>query len=1064
MRYGFGAAIGIVVVLVIAVVMSRAADDFSARLPRIAPTEPDKAAATLALVDGYTAQLVASEPQVASPVAIDFDAAGRVFVVEMRDYSEQATEKLGRIRVLEDRDDDGRFETATVFAEGLSWPTGVLCYRGGVFVVAPPHLYYLKDTDGDGRADLQETVITGFSRGNVQGMANSLRWTLDNRVQGASGTAGGELKVVGDARRVNGDPSVAKATDNASAGKATLQARGRDFSFDPRTIDLRLESGGGQHGMCFDDYGRKFVCANSNHIQQIVVEDRYLARNPQFAAPSPLVDIAREGPAAAVFRRSPVEPWRIVRTELRVAGKAPGPIEGGGRAAGYFTSATGVTIYRGDAWPSEHRGLALIGDVGSNLIHRKRLTPQGLVFSAERIDKDREYVASTDTWFRPVQFANAPDGCLWAIDMYREVIEHPASLPPQIKKHLDLTSGRERGRLWRIAPPGYRYQSRGNLGRMSTSELVALLAHPNAWHRETAARLLYERQDPAAVAPLRAMLAAVRAHEPQHNDLARLHALYALRGMGICEPRDLVAAQRDASAPLRAHVARLIPDTIAAAMRNRIPDEDANALRKLLSALSRDADLTVRFQAALSYGDMVSYGDTGASDESLAALAGEGVRDAGQPWIRAAVLSGVGGRAAPLLLALLDDPHSCEAAATPLVVEAATLAGREAQPQPLAQVAARLEKMSTDHPAAGSDDRLSARRFIVQRVTLALADGLSRSRAADAAKLRAADSPLSQAIARQANAALLVVKNTEAATADRVVAASALRLLPYRATRDAVVGLLGPQSPPQLQQAAIAHLATQTDADVVPLVVEQWPSLSPALHADALAMLLSRDEHLRATLAAVASGKLPGAVIDPARLRILVEHRTGEIRRLAQSIAAGRVTTSAERAEIVERYRAALATLAADATTNPMHKPDATAGKQLFAKHCATCHRLENAGHAVGPDLAAIGNRGADAIVLAILDPNREVNSQYVNYSLRTTDGRTLLGIIAAETATSVTLRRGDDATDTTLREDIDALRSTGLSLMPEGWEKQLPPAEVANLSAYLMSMQKPAKQPETPR
>ncbi|MDC0936475.1 cytochrome C, partial [Pirellulales bacterium] len=147
---------------------------------------------------------------------------------------------------------------------------------------------------------------------------------------------------------------------------------GRDFSFDPRSLALRAESGGAQHGMCFDDWGRKFVCSNSDHLQVVMYEDRYAARHPQIVAPAARVSIAADGGQATVFRRSPVEPWRIVRTRLRAAGSVPGPLEGAGTPAGYFTSATGVMIYRGDAMPGD-RNRAFVADVGSNIVHRKEL-------------------------------------------------------------------------------------------------------------------------------------------------------------------------------------------------------------------------------------------------------------------------------------------------------------------------------------------------------------------------------------------------------------------------------------------------------------------------------------------------------------------------------------------------------------------------------------------------------------------------------------------------------------------------------------------------------------------
>src|SRR6185503_19862834 len=155
-----------------------------------------------------------------------------------------------------------------------------------------------------------------------------------------------------------------------------VELRGKDFSFDPRDLrQIRPESGGGQHGLTSDNAGRNFVCHNSRHIIQVMYDDYYAGRNPNYALPPPLLDIAVDGPAAEVYRISPEEPWRVIRTKWRVAGQVSGPVEGGGRASGYFTSATGITIYRGNAFPEEYVGDAFIADVGSNLIHHKKLQP-----------------------------------------------------------------------------------------------------------------------------------------------------------------------------------------------------------------------------------------------------------------------------------------------------------------------------------------------------------------------------------------------------------------------------------------------------------------------------------------------------------------------------------------------------------------------------------------------------------------------------------------------------------------------------------------------------------------
>ncbi len=167
----------------------------------------------------------------------------------------------------------------------------------------------------------------------------------------------------------------------------------------------------------------------------------------------------------------------------------PGPIEGGGRAAGYFTGSTGATIYEGGLWPNNDDATALIADVGSNLIHRKRLSPEGVTYRGDRIDKDTEFIRSKDIWFRPVQMTIGPEGALYVMDMYREVIEHPASLPAVLKRQLDLSSGQDMGRLYRVVPDDYKYKKPQLLDKASAEELAAALDDANQWRRMTAMRL-----------------------------------------------------------------------------------------------------------------------------------------------------------------------------------------------------------------------------------------------------------------------------------------------------------------------------------------------------------------------------------------------------------------------------------------------------------------------------------------------------------------------------------------------------------------------------------------------
>ena len=613
-------------------------------LPRIPHTPVDQARGTFEVKPGFDLQLAAAEPLVADPIAMSFDAHGRLYVVEMIGYSERRDADAGRIRRLEDADGDGRFEKSTVFAKGLAWPTAVICYNGGVFVGVTPKILYLKDTTGDGKADVNRTVLEGFGTGrsrlNVQAMFNSFRWGLDNRIHGCTSYMGGSVK--------------------DAAGK-TVALNGRNFSFDPRTLELRAEDSTAQHGMSFDDYGRKFTCSNSSHLQALMYPSRYAGRNRHYALPSQRVSIAADGAAAEVFRLSPDEPWRIVRTRWRIAGQVRGPVEGGGRVSGYFTAATGVTIYRGDALGEGFRGNAFIADAGSNLIHRKQVRYPGVQPVGERPADERksEFIASRDNWFRPVQFANAPDGCLYVADMYRETIEHPWSIPESIKQHLDLNSGNDRGRIWRIAPKGFKPPKRANPATLSGLQLVQLLGHPNGWHRDTAARLIFEKQDQALVPALEKLAT-------NSAPLGQIHALWALQGLGALKADHLLPVLEKGAAAARVQAMQLAERFV----------KDPRVVRAVFARLDNPS-LEVLYQLSLTASVFP------ASEEKSLALVMALAHAKGDRWIEAAVINALNGdeELGDLFVALHEAPHVSHAAR----VDFLKLIGRRNQPNEVAK-------------------------------------------------------------------------------------------------------------------------------------------------------------------------------------------------------------------------------------------------------------------------------------------------------------------------------------------------------------------------------------------
>ncbi len=309
------------------------------------PLSPEDSLAHLHVAPGLSVELVACEPQVIDPIAMRFDEDGRLWVVEMRDYPHGPPDgqpPLSQIRVLADDDRDGRDETSTLFADELLFPTGLQPWRGGVFVTLAEAVVYLKDTDGDGRADVREPWFHGFTAENPQLRANHPRLTLDGRITIANGLRGG---AVVDARQ---------SADDAKP----LSISGRDFAFDPRTGAFEAVSGNGQFGNGLDDFGNRFVCNNRAPVQHVVLENAYTARNPLLAIGSVVSDVAPAGEQSRVFPL--VAAWTTSNLH-----------------AGQFTAACGVTIYRGDALPDEFHGNAFICEPTGSLVHRENPRPPG---------------------------------------------------------------------------------------------------------------------------------------------------------------------------------------------------------------------------------------------------------------------------------------------------------------------------------------------------------------------------------------------------------------------------------------------------------------------------------------------------------------------------------------------------------------------------------------------------------------------------------------------------------------------------------------------------------------
>ncbi len=957
--------------------------DYAAELPRIPATEPKDAAKTFKLAPGFKIELAASEPAIRSPVAVDFDEDGRMYVAEFPEYNQQGNPKFkerGAIKLLEDTQGTGVYDKVTTFADNIDSPVALCCWDGGLFVGAVPNIYYLKDTKGVGKADVRKIIYTGFARDKAgEAMLNSFRWGLDNRFHVSTSAAGGNVQR-------------AEAKD-----AQVFNVKGQGFLFDPRSLKFELIAGSAQHGMSMDDWGRKFTCDNSNPCHLLMCDGRYLLKNPYVQAPPPFLNIHAAERKNYLKRISPNEPWRIVRTRLRVSGVVPGPTETG-EVSGHFTGTTGVTVYRGDAFPPANRGTLFVGEVANNLVYHARLSESGLVPSAKRVETDQEFLASTDNWFRPAQFANAPDGTLYVIDHYREIIETAESIPPMILKHLHIDSGVDRGRIWRVVPEGFKRPALLRLSKATTAELVKLLEHPNGWHRDTASRLLYQKQDASGIASLQKMA------KESPSPLGRVHALYALDGLSALTAKQVLPALADEEPRVREHALRL-----AERFQSDV------AIRTQLHKMVDDPDLHVRYQLAFSLGAV--EGET--TSKLLHQLALKAGKD---PWVRLAILTSAHGRRGELFRLLATDDKLRPTVEGKLLTNAlAVQIGAANQANELADLLATMDHL----PAQ------DGRELMASLMTKLPAKARERVKNGKSGELF-----------KELVAGAIKTSNDEKQTVPaRVSAVRTLGLAEFAQVRPMFAEFLKFRHPEAVQKAALETLARFEHADAANVVIVAWPSLSPQVRATAAETLFARPTWIHTFLDAVEKGKIKTGEVDPARIKLLQTFSDMTIRGRAEKLFKG--TQLSARKDVVAAYQKALDL-----------KGDAKTGKELFKKNCAACHRLEGVGEQIGAELGAIKERGADFILLNILDPNREVLPKFITYIAVTDTGLTLTGMITAETATSITLRRPDGASSTILRVNIDELRSTGMSFMPEGLEKSINHQEMADLIAYLLSVQ----------
>jgi putative membrane-bound dehydrogenase-like protein len=958
------AALALVVALPIAVL---AADP--PKPPEVrSPLSPKDAQKLFRLPTGLRIELVASEPQIESPVAMAFDEDGRLWVVEMRDYPhgpKSGEKPQGRIKILEDKDGDGFYETATIFADNLLFANGLMPWKGGVVVTMAPQIVYF---DKDGK---KEVLYEGFTAGNPQLRVSHPVLGLDGWVYVANGLRGGKVKMAGE------------------ADKWAIDLSGRDFRFNLLTHKYEALSGMGQYGNCFDDQGNRFVCDNRHHLRHVVIEDRYLKRNPYLAAPAVVQDISEldkeEGPLSSGGRVYPISKnWTTSSLH-----------------AGRFTAACGVHIYEDILLPREYRGCAFTCEPTGNLVHQEVLRRDGATFRSKPAREGVEFLASTDDWFRPVFLAEGPDGALYVVDMYRAVIEHPEFMPPELKNRPDMTAGKDKGRIWRIVPEGHKTKGvRHYMTNAPIDSLLGVLPAENAWVRTTAHRLLLEGlRGPARPERLEDMALTGN----YRDDIPAAWLLAALHG---------------------------IDDSVILGMFER-PGNVETALtlaeRKIAKSLGLQKRLTERVDDFLKPGEpwafrlALTLGEWD-SDEIIPPLTKIALANAGDKWTRLAVESSVANRSDKLIASLLKNGLTKEASEGRLALlrELASITGARAAEYEIVPLLRAL--VAIDGPGAA-------------RWQMAGLDGLTEGLARRAPGLSRDAAAVADKVLTHA---AKVAADPKADPAERLTAIRLTAHAPWATAETVLAKLIAEDGPQDVRLAAVRALSVHPRPEVGAILMKSWTAYPPALRREAAEAMLRQPDRALFLLGEIEARRVRPGDLDAQRQRQLVNSAKPEIREKAKKLLQD--SLPAERKKVLEQYQAALKL-----------KGDPKKGLEVFRKNCATCHRLAGVGVTVGPDIADTERtKTYEQLLLDILNPNAAIDANYINYQVTLKNGKVLTGLIATETAASLTLKRAENQTDTVLRQDVEEVRSTGVSLMPEGLEKTVTVEEMADLLNFL--------------
>jgi len=951
------------------------------------PVSPRESLQWLETEPGFQVELVASEPQIVDPVSMQIDARGRMWVVEMGDYPNDDNTPKSRIVVLEDKDGDGFFESSTVFAEKLLFATGIQPWQNGAIVTVQGQLMMLRDLDGDLKSDSTEIWLDGFSIDNPQLRANHPTLAADGWLYIASGLRGGKIK--------------STLPFGSSQPSEPVDLTGSDLRVHMLSGQVESIAGPTQFGLSLDQFGHRYGCSNRNPCFEIVSERSDLSLSPLSGLATALHDVSPSNAASKVHPL--VDAWTTSNLH-----------------AGQFTAACGLLVTHSQHFPDAPFATALTCEPTGSLVQRRSIERRNGLSQVTGESPQREWLASYDPWFRPVDLYEGPGGDIYVVDMYRAVIEHPEWVPEELKNRPDQRLGDSHGRIYRVSrgSRNSRKEPKKDLAARIHSNPTELLRHPDAWNRSMAVRTILEIANSGHAKSLVGDLKMICSEEtlPIGSNASAFSLLAA------CDSLDesIVASLFRSSNPE-------LRSLIWTGMRQTSVNWDNQWTETAINTFDNPNASVDEMKSAAWFIAAQPKAETHPSEQFFtslryAELAAKSLfRNGDPPHLWMATTAAWHDDLLPFLSQYELTAKSIETKITPMardcVVRLAMRASQKSfKGESLREYAEAIAVKLDNSPNIAS-----------RTIEFAMLEGFCRS-----GKL---------AIENESEVERLIQK-TATSNNDSVNQRAAIAMLAYSKSNSskAIALQLLKSTESAMLKSAIATCSAHDTPEFNTWLFERFPSALPAVRQERFNAIRVNPKRLGMLVDALESGQLTSKNLDAAQIQNLAAVRDGSLANRLSKLLSASIHT--DRQKVIDQYSTQLATIEVEPMTNQ--------GKAIFAKNCAACHRIDDVGVTVGPDISDSRVQTFEELLVAILDPNRSIDANYFRYLVRTEDGNVIDGLLKDSNSQTITLQSQNGTLTTLNRSDVEEFKSSDASLMPEGIESQIPAKEMAELLWYI--------------